>query len=225
MDFDAVESRLHRVDRALAELLDDAGDLVRLESPGRRGRLEALQGEGVDVPANRRRGHGGLAVRLEAGMGDTADVPELQGDPTAAIVDGLGDLPPPLDFFGSEDPGREGRAGSLDRDLGRLGQDQSGAGALRVVLDHGGRRHALEPGAGPRHGRHHDPVSELDRAELDGLEEGVARGRHEASPLGRDFGSGGSVVTDRGTGCAACPRPGRTWPAPPECVWALDRLG
>ena len=107
-------------------------------------------------------------------MGEAPDVPELQEDLAAFRVYRGRHQPPSSDLFGRIYSRRPGIALTGRRDLGRLGDQQTGRGALRVirrvefVRDVGAVRC---PVAGQR--RHDDPVGQRDRAEVERCEERV----------------------------------------------------
>jgi hypothetical protein len=63
-------------------------------------------------------------------MRDAADMPELHDDLAALFVDGVGDAFPVGDLAIGEDARGPGVTAAFRRDVRRLGDDQSGAGAL-----------------------------------------------------------------------------------------------
>src|SRR4051794_22294217 len=73
-----------------------------------------------------RGGDGQGAAGLPALMRDAADMPELQDDAAAGLVDSVGDALPALNLGLVMDAGGEGVALGLGRDLGRLRDDQAG---------------------------------------------------------------------------------------------------
>ena len=85
-----------------------------------------------------------------------------------------------LDLRRREDAGRAIPGDRLRRDVGGLGDDQAGGGALHVVLGHHRRRHALERGARARERRHDDAVGQREVAERERAEQ-VG---HQSSPPG-----------------------------------------
>ena len=104
-------------------------------------------------------------------MRDAADMPELQEDPPALGVHGVGDLAPAVDLRLGVDAGRVLIALALLRDLGGLGDEQAGRRALAVVR--GGEIAGHQPGAGAvaRQRRHHGPVGNVIATEPVGLEQ------------------------------------------------------
>ena len=100
-------------------------------------------------------------------MRDTTDVPELGGHQPTGLVDGIGDAAPARHLLGGVDAGGVHVALALGRDLRALADDQSGAGALDVVLPHQvvGDVAGLV-GTHPGQWRHHDPVRQLVGAHL-----------------------------------------------------------
>ena len=165
MDLDGVEPSLQRVARALAELVDDARDLVGLQRARRLERFHPLEGHRLAGRRDGGRRDGQRAARLERGMGDPPDMPELERDPPARPVNRVGHQPPARDLLGRVDTRRQRIADALLADLRRLGDDQRRRRALGVIL--GVERARCVAGAGPvpRHGRHRDPVRQVERAQ------------------------------------------------------------
>ncbi len=100
-------------------------------------------------------------------MRNAADVPELQHDLAALGVDGVRHLLPGGDLLVVEDAGRPGVAAPFLGDVGRFRDDEAGAGALAIVFDMHVLGHAVarRPAAGQR--RHHGPVREVERSEVE----------------------------------------------------------
>ena len=171
MDLDAVEPGCLAVLRSLDVVGDDPRQLVAVQRPRRRDVLEAVRGEGLHIRLHRRRRDRQRPARLQVGMRDPADMPELQEDLAAFGVDGVVDLLPGFHLLVGEDAGRPGVAAPFRRDVGRLGDDQAGAGALAVIFDVDVLRNLLVAGARARQRRHHDAVRQVVRAEVVGLEE------------------------------------------------------
>ena len=183
VDFDAVETGRQRIRGAALEILDDPGDfrkrqLARLGDVG-----EGAVDKGLALGADRRGRDRGAAVRLQRGVRDAADMPELDEDAAAALVHAIGDLAPARDLFLRIDAGRVLIALALLRDLARFGDQQARRGALAVILDrqrarhHAGRDRAV---AGQR--RHHETVGKRNRAKLVGLEQ-FGRRAHFLDPV------------------------------------------
>ena len=170
MQLDPVEPRGLGVDRRAAEIGDDAGDLVELQGPGRDEGLKASRGHGAAGRLHRRGAHRQGAVRLQRGMGDSADMPGLEEDAPAPGMDRLGDQPPALDLLRRVDPGRAGIALALGRDLGALGDDQPRRGALGVVAGVEGMGRIFRIGTVARHGSHDDAILQGKSPDLNRLE-------------------------------------------------------
>ncbi len=142
-----------------------------LERARRHERLEAFVGVGLlFLGAHGARRHRQGAARLQVGVRDTPDVPELQEDASALGVHGGGRQLPAFDLRGRPDAGRADVALALRADVGRFGDDEAGRGALGVV---GGLQlagDALVVGPRPGQRRHDDAVGELIGPELDRIE-------------------------------------------------------
>src|SRR4029077_15267774 len=100
-------------------------------------------------------------------MRNTADMPKLQEYPAAGRVHGVGDAFPAGDLFGPVNAGRARIADALWRDLCGFADDQSGTGALGIVRRVEQPRYIAASGAIARHRRHHDPIDQLQRTELE----------------------------------------------------------
>src|SRR5690606_8248472 len=75
------------------------------------------------------------AIRLQRGVRDAPDMPELEIDMAAALMDAIGDLAPACDLFLRVDARRVLIALALLRHLACFGDQQAGGGALAVILD------------------------------------------------------------------------------------------
>jgi len=112
---------------------------------------------------------------------DAADVHQLGNDPSALCVHGGRDLPPGLDLCGLVQPGGTWIALTIDRGLHALADDETRARTLRVVLDMQRGGAVVGIGATARHWRHHNAVTTVDIAEIDGRKQrsaGVLRVAH-----------------------------------------------
>jgi hypothetical protein len=69
-------------------------------------------------------------------VSDAATMPDLAVDSAARGVNRVGDLPPRLDLVGAVQARRANDPVRLVRDLNALSDDQSGGGALDVVIAH-----------------------------------------------------------------------------------------
>ena len=116
-------------------------------------------------------GFGGLI----GGVGDAADVHELDGDAAAFGVDGVDDVGPGFDLFGGVDGGGAGVAEAGIGGCDAFGEDEAGGGALGVILFDESIRGVVLDGAGAGHGGHDDAVGQVDGAGGGGGEEGAHR--------------------------------------------------
>jgi hypothetical protein len=97
-------------------------------------------------------------------------MPQLQDDPAASLVHGVGGQFPAFHLRVVPDAGRVRVAHALGRDRRGLGDDQAGIGALAVVLGHQRIGHAAFTGAAARERGHDDAVGQRESAELNGVE-------------------------------------------------------
>src|SRR5580692_9048147 len=95
--------------------------------------------------------------------------------PPAGAMHRVGDELPAGHLLGAVDARRARIGDALRRDLGGFADDQSGAGALRVIGGVEFSRHIAGPGAVARHRRHHHAVRQVERAEAKGRENVHAR--------------------------------------------------
>src|SRR5262249_33999726 len=113
---------------------------------------------------------------LQRGVRNTADMPDLDEDFSATLMHAIGDLAPRFDLLLGIDARRVLIALPLLRDLARLGDQKSGAGALAVIVDRKRvRHHAGRDRAGTGQRRHHEAICKRERAELEGLKKFARR--------------------------------------------------
>src|SRR5215469_5155860 len=175
MYLDTVEAGRKRVPRSLRILRNDAGDLGRLKRAWRGDLLKAVCREGFCVrPNGGRRDRQGTA-RLEGGMGDAPDMPELGHHAAATGMDCTGHAFPACDLLGAVDTRRADIALALGRDLGCFRDDESGAGPLGVIqrAQRGGHVAGARPASSQ--GRQDYTVRQRVRSSFDGGEE-IPRG-------------------------------------------------
>jgi len=103
-------------------------------------------------------------------MRDAPDVPELQHDLAALRMHRLGHAAPARHLGLAVDARRVQVALALGADLGGLGHDEPGAGALAVIRRHQGRGDLMGARAVPGQRRHDDAVGALDFPQADGIE-------------------------------------------------------
>ncbi|MCY1521783.1 hypothetical protein D9M68_566100 [compost metagenome] len=167
--FHAIETGLHRHPGAVAVGLDHARELSGFKRPRRHIGAQRAHVADVAFGGNGAGRHGQLAVQ-EHRVGDAAHVPQLRHDPAAGGMHGGRDLAPALDLLGRPQPRRVRVAHALRGNGRGLGQDQTGAGALRVVLDHQVVGHAARIGVHARQGRHDDAVGQRQVTDAQGFE-------------------------------------------------------
>jgi hypothetical protein len=110
------------------------------------------------------------SVGLKAGMGDATNMPELEKDVASRGMNGLDDFFPSGDLFRGVDAGSIGVPVAERRDRGRLGNDQTGGGALAIVLGIQFIRDVACRGSAPSEGSHQDPMGKVKGPELKGSE-------------------------------------------------------
>jgi hypothetical protein len=184
VDLDAVEAREERVARRAAEVVDDGGDLARLQA-ARRGELLEVAVEAElrrDGPVGAGDGRG--PARLERGGGDAANVPELAEEDGALGVDGVYDGPPRRHLVGRPHPRRVGVALRRVGDARGLGDEEAAPGGALRVVDGAVRLRDVAVGALPRQRRQHHPVFQLKCAHLVGGQKRRDGGRRDDG-LGR----------------------------------------
>lgn len=118
---------------------------------------------------------GGLAGQ-QRHMRHPAHMPQLQEDTTAGSVHRIGDPAPAGHLFGAVDTRRRQIALAHGADLRAFGHDQSGTGALSVVIGGDRRRHVAGIGPVTGQGRHDDAVGQGDGAQMQGLKQGMESG-------------------------------------------------
>ena len=101
----------------------------------------------------------------------TPHMPHLHHDPTARGVDRLDHRLPLFDLRIGPQPRRERPAEAFAADPGRLGDDQPGTCALRVIVAHDLGRDGVARRPAARQRCHQDAVGRVDRTELDGIEQ------------------------------------------------------
>ena len=171
VDFDPVETRPLGVFGPLAIGFDNARDLVGFKGAGRFVFLFR-----PDKADSARRLDGAWGDRQfsiqEQRVGNAPDVPQLQKDQPACVVDGLGHQLPAFDLRVVPDARRVGIAYAHRGHAGGFGQDQPGTGTLRVIFRHHGVRNSVGTGAGTGQRRHDDAVSKGQGSNGKGVEKG-----------------------------------------------------
>ena len=179
VDFHAVKTAGNGVARRMAEVQHDAGQLGGVERARHRrfhARGHALADQHrLGVRADGRRRHRRGVVRLQVGVRDAAHMPQLRHDGAAGLVHGFGHALPAVELLGAVQAGHVGVALRLRADGGGLGNQQAGAGALRVIGGHqrrgDGARRAVA-----RQRRHGNAVVQPQGAGGGGLVEKVGHG-------------------------------------------------
>jgi hypothetical protein len=101
-------------------------------------------------------------------MGDATDVPKLEKNMTPGGMNGLDNFIPSGDLFRGVDAGGVGVAVAERRDRGCFGNDQTGGGALAIVLGIQFIRDVSCRGSAPSEGSHQNPMGEVKGPELKG---------------------------------------------------------
>ena len=176
MDFHTVKtSGVHRIARGRLVAVHDAGQLTDVKCT-RLGSVHktwhtVLDQHGFGFGSDGRWRHRLAAVGLQIGVRDTAHMPELHHNLAALRMHGFGHFLPAVELFGAVQTGYIRVALGLVADGGGFGDQQTGAGALRIV----GLRNIGRNGVGrtvARERRHDDAVGKLQVAGLVGVEQG-----------------------------------------------------
>src|ERR1700733_10586795 len=171
MDLDAVETGRDRVGRALLETVDDAWNLRKFQRPRFGNVREGAADEGLGLGEDRRWRHRCAAVRLQRGMRDAADMPELKEDVAALRVHALGDLAPSGDLLLRINAGGILISLTLLGDLGGFSDQQSGGSALAVIFNRERIGHEALQGAIAGQWRHRKTIGKCDRTKLERFKE------------------------------------------------------
>jgi hypothetical protein len=166
VDFDAVKSGRFGVLSGFFETSDDAWDLVVAEFTRRDvgflafGRVNFVTGDRNGARSD------GLGSAIEQRMAGTTAVPELQHDLAAFGMHGIGHDLPALDLRVGVDAGFHPEGGVAFHHHRGLGDDESGAGALRIIFGH--QRRGIVIGISPaaRERGHEDAVGQLESTGL-----------------------------------------------------------
>ena len=174
MHLDAVEPGLDGAPGGMPVVGHDAGHFVEPQGArhrgGDEGRYAVVQQQGFGVGGDGRWRHRGLAAGLQVVVRHTSHMPELDHDLATGGMDCVRDVFPGGHLCVVPDARDVDIALALVADRRGLGDDQPGAGALRVVGAHQGV--GQSPGctvAGQR--GHHDAVGEVQASGLDGVEQ------------------------------------------------------
>ncbi len=170
MDFDAVSSCRNGMTPGVAEVGDALAHFVGRERPRLRDVLHALRREHRHARCDRGRGHALPTMQRVVGMRHAAGMHELNEDVAALVVHGISDLAPAGDMRGCVDAGRGHIALTVVGWLRALGDDQTDAGALRVIFGGKFAGNAIRVGARTRHGRHDQAIWKFKAAEADRTE-------------------------------------------------------
>ena len=171
MDFDAVESRGFGIGGGAPEILDQRRQFANGQRPRRHERLHTLFGVDLSGRLQRRGRHRQAAVGQRQRMRDPAHMPQLQEDFSAALMHRLRNRLPASDLLRAMNTRRLGIALPVGRDLGRLRDDQAGAGALAVITRHQGVGHVARGSAAACQRRHQDAIGYRQGAEHGGGEQ------------------------------------------------------
>ena len=164
VDLDAVKTGRFGVLGGFFESGDDAGDLVVAEFTRcdvgflAFGRVNFIAGDRNGARSHR------LGSAIEQRMTGTTAMPELEDDLAAFLMHGIGDGFPAFDLSIGVDAGLHPEGGIALHDHRGLGDDQTGAGPLRVVFGHERRGIVIGIGTATRERGHEDTVGELQSA-------------------------------------------------------------
>ncbi len=177
MHFHAVEARSLGVFRTDAIGLDDVTDFRQLQRARYWQWCDGAHQAHVPFSRNGTRRDRGFAVQVGR-VGNTAHVPQLQGDTATGVVHGLGDVAPATYLVVGPDAGGVRVTHAHRRHRGGFGQDQAGRGALHVILGHHRVRYTAFIGTAARQWGHDDAVGQLQIAQGDRVKDS----RHVSNP-------------------------------------------
>ena len=177
MNLDTVKARaVHRIARCADKVVHDAGHFIVAQGPRLRGfdkgRHAISHQHGFGFGGNGRRRNRRCATRLQVGVRNPAHMPELHHDFSARCMDGLGNRLPAIQLLGAVKARHIGVTLGLRRDRGGFGNQQTGAGPLRVVLGHQRRRNCAGRTVAGQRG-HHDAVGQRHCAHGHGFKKAV----------------------------------------------------
>lgn len=164
VDLDAVKTGRFGVLGGFFEAGHDAGDLVVAEFTRRDvgflafGRVNFIAGDRNGAGSHR------LGSAIEQGMAGTTAMPELEHDLAAFRMHGIGDGFPAFHLRVGVDAGLHPERRIAFHDHRGLGDDQTGAGSLRVVFGHERRGIVISIRTATRERGHEDAVGELQSA-------------------------------------------------------------
>ena len=170
MNLDPIEPGRPGVLGRLAEPRHDAGQLVIGQRAGHDIRLLALRRVHLVVLDGQRARRHRLATAVEQRMASAPAVPELEHDPPPRGVHVIGHALPPRDLRLVVDTRLVPEGGASLHCHGGLGDDETRAGPLTVVLGHERAGDVPAVGATASERGHEDAVRRLDGADVKGLE-------------------------------------------------------
>ena len=168
MNFDAVEPSLLGKFCSVDVFGNDSGNFGDFEGPWGDVIDHLFSSKELSFGPDGRGGDWENSVRLKAWMGDATDVPELEEDAASSGMNGLDDFFPSGDLFRGVDAGGVGVAVAERRDRGCFGNDQTGGGALAIVLGIQFIRDVACRGSAPSEGSHQNPMGEVKGPDLKG---------------------------------------------------------
>src|SRR5690606_13843881 len=132
VDLDTVESCVARMSGRIGEVLDNVRDFFRMQRP--RHHVVAFGAQKTDMPGARNGagGDGDFSVQV-FGVGYATDMPQLDEDLAALLVNCRCDLAPAVDLGRRPDSRCIGITDALRRHGSRFAQDQPSARTLAVI--------------------------------------------------------------------------------------------
>src|SRR5260370_24397058 len=170
MGLDASEICLKCSDSAAPKIFDDPRDFIKRQ----RARLgdigEGAADKGLALGADRRRRDRRAAIRLQRGVRNAPDMPDLDEDAAAMLMHAVRYFSPARHLLFGIDSARALITLALLRNLARLGDQEPCGCALPVIFDcQWAGYHARRNGAVAGERRHDKPIGPCDPAHLEWL--------------------------------------------------------
>src|SRR5690606_35106097 len=160
--------------RCVGEVLNNMRNLFGMQGAGNHIIAQGTQHTDMPTARNGTGSHGNFTVQV-LGIGHPSDMPELDENFSALVMNCRSHLPPAINLGRRPYARRIGIPHPLRRHRGCLGENQPGAGALAVILPHKIIRNSSVTGAATCHGCHDDTIAQSYRPQLNGVKQACHR--------------------------------------------------